>query len=153
MQTKDLRSVIDRQTLDVSRVALSQPDTTLSSSSCFITPCRQRHRTYQTHSIRRQIHALKTQLKHTYKREKQTKNVQENTRRHAVYTLLNCAGECFPHSTFCCLLVDVNRRQTIQASNLCDIKRDNNSSMQLSEVNSLFQYKRLRVRVIEHFIM
>ena len=68
------------------------------------------------HNIRRQIHPLKTQLK-TYKRRIQTENTQKNTRRHAVYTLFNCAGECFPYSTFYCLLVDVNRRQTIQASN------------------------------------
>ena len=46
---------------------------------------------------------FKTQLKHT-------KNTR---RRHAVYTLLNCADECFPYSTFYCLLVDVNRRQTV----------------------------------------
>jgi len=38
---------------------------------------------------------FKTQLKHIKGVNKQERS--KNTRRHAVYTLLNCAGECFQY--------------------------------------------------------
>ena len=60
--------------------------------------------------IQAQNHLLKHKS-NTY-REETNKNAQENTRRHAVYALLNCADEHFPY----CLPLDVNRRQTMTSN-------------------------------------
>jgi len=61
------------------------------SSSCFITPRRQKHRTYQTQYTTTNT-PFKTQLK-THKRKKQTKT-HKKTQEDTQYIPLNCSGEC-----------------------------------------------------------
>ena len=99
------------------------------------------------HNIRWQIHLLKHNL-NTHKRRKQTKKTHKGTQEDTQYIHYSTVLANVSHTArfIVCWLTSIDDKpyRLQKATNLCDTKRDKKSSMQLSEVNSLFQYNSFR---------